>query len=395
MSSERPAQLFVAGYYADGDGYPNGRVTQSLLADRLGLRVRDLGTPMGDRPLWKMAGDGTVHKLASLLRILGHNVASALRVLWHARRRHDVVYVRYPAIPFMLLMSVLPRRLRPPCYVDAFISIWDSMFVDRRRGGASRAARVVHALERRALAAAEKVLVDTVANAAYMAKQFGLAPGRVVALPLGVDESAWTRPASGERGDAGFTITFVGTFIPLHGIAVITDALARFDAGDGIRFRFVGDGQEAPLLADLIARRPDLAIDWQREWQTSRQLAAIVAQSDICLGVFGGGGKAARVLPYKLYLYLCLGAATISQAALSTPSGEAPPALLLDAPNGAALAAAILRLKQDGALRARLGTDGRAYFEQHLGNAALADAWRRLLPPQFIDELNLARSRSG
>ena len=297
MTTDR-AKILVAGYYAEGDGYPNGRITQSLLAERLGLDLRDLGAAMGDRPLWKMAGDGAVAKLATLARIVFHNTVSALRVLWHGRRRRDVVYVRYPAIPFMLLMSLLPRRLRPRCYVDAFISIWDSMFVDRRRDTSGRAARVVRALERRALAAADKVLVDTVANAAYMIEQFGLVPERVIALPLGVDESAWVRPTDSERGDTRFTITFIGTFIPLHGIATIAAAVTRFDASENIRFRFVGDGQEAPVLAELIARRPDLAIDWQREWQTPRQLAAIVAQSDVCLGVFGGGGKAARVLPY-------------------------------------------------------------------------------------------------
>lgn len=394
MASKRKPLVLVAGYYAEGDGYPNGRVTQSLLAGSLGLGVRNLGTAMAARPLWKMAGDHAFTKMFGLARIALHNIASALRVLWY-RRRSDVVYVRYPAIPFMLLMSLIPKRFRPVCYVDAFISLWDSMFVDRRRDASGRIARLVRALEQRALAAADKVLVDTIANAMYLAETFTLEPERVIALPLGVDESAWLVPADSKRIDPRFTVTFVGTFIPLHGIDLIADAIARFDADEGILFRFIGDGQESPLLARLIACKAELAIDWQREWRSPNQIATIAAQSDICLGVFGGGGKAARVLPYKLYLYLCLGTATITQSSLSTPTGTTPPVLMLDRHDGESLAAAIRRLKNDTDLRARLGREGRAYFKRYLGNEALTEVWRRILPNHFFAAISSEQSQSS
>ncbi len=376
----KPRRVLVAGYYADGAGYPNGSVTQSLLVERLGAEVVDLGMAMpAQHALWRLARGALTSRIALAFRLFTRNVASLLRVLRKADRREDVVYVRYPCVPFMLLASFLPRAWRPRCIVDAFISIADSMFTDRARDGASPLARLVRAVEGRALRAADTVLVDTAANAVFMAESLGIDRARIVSLPLGVEEHEWRRGGEPHRASDGvFVVCFVGTFVPLHGFDVIVAAMDAFDAGDGIRFVFVGDGQDSDTLARFMQRRGDLDIVWHRDWLGPRELAAQVAAADVCLGVFGGSGKASRVLPYKLYLYFCLGKPVISQASLSTPDGAAAPVSGV-APTGAAVAAAIRSLRSDPVARAELGSLARRYFDAVLGNEALARGWRALL----------------
>lgn len=292
-------------------------------------------------------------------------------------RERDVVYVRYPAIPFMLLMAIVPSRFRPRCYVDGFISLWEAMFIDRMAVSGGVFSRLAHAFERLALKAAHRVLVDTRANAEFMCREFAIEPSRVIPLPLGVDEDNWRQtPKNDER--QSFVVVFVGTFVPLHGFDLITSAIDRLSIDDRMSFVFVGDGQDAALLERLIERRPDLDIEWRRGWHAARDLASIVASADVCLGIFGGEGKAARVLPYKLYLYLLNGRPVVTQSLLSTPSTAMPPVLGTRS-DAVEIVAALRRLRDDAALRERLSEEGRAYYDSYLCNAALAHAWQELL----------------
>ena len=374
--ASRPTKVIVAGYYATGDGYPNGVVTQRILSRE--ACVVDAGRAMeADHHLWRAMKGGLKTRLLTAWHLFRYNFASFCRVLSICNRDRDLVYVRYPALPFMLLIAALPARFRPRCHVDGFISLWETMFLDRTAGG-STFGRIVHSLEGRSLRAAHRIVVDTRANAEFMRTQFALDSARIVALPLGVDEERWRCRSDPVPRTVPFVVVFVGTFVPLHGLGVIASAVDLFDANDEVRFVFVGDGQEAGFLERLVVRRPDLDIVWRRGWHAPEELARTVADADACLGVFGGEGKAARVLPYKLYLYLLLGRPVITQSSLSTPA-DVPPPVLGIRPSAAAVAAAIRCLRDDPALRARLSSEGRAYYARYLSNAVLASGWRELL----------------
>ena len=94
--------------------------------------------------------------------------------------------------------------------------------------------------------------------------------------------------------------------------------------------------------------------------------------------MFGGGAKAARVLPFKLYMYLASGKAIITQALLSTPEGvPRPPAVLVD-PAGD-IAQAIRGLIAEPGQAVVLGTRGRQYFEEFLGDDRILQKWQALL----------------
>src|SRR3546814_20833323 len=106
--------------------------------------------------------------------------------------------------------------------------------------------------------------------------------------------------------------------------------------------------------------------DWSSGVCSSDLLADQLAQADICLGIFGGGGKASRVLPFKMYLAMAAGKAIITQEAYGTPGTPAIPALVVP-PTADALKAAILDLASNRDERARLEQVAVTYYREYLG----------------------------
>ena len=377
-------KLYVGGLGLRGDGYPNASRTITLLRERAGLEVVGCG---GWLPkslhLWKLAQLPRWQALRWLLVLVFGNLRSLLRVLMRVRTAPGVVYVPYPGVFFLFWASLLPDRWRPLCVVDSYISIWDSAFRDRSAAkSTSVVARLIKWFEARALGAAAMVLVDTDANRQVFMAEFGLAADKVRALPLAIDEDRFTAiaAASVKRRGTPIRVLFVGTLIPLHGIEVILNALVRLVDDARCEFRLLGDGQQAGLVEDFMSAHPSTRITWVRKWCALDEIANEIAAADICLGVFGGESKAARVLPFKLYMYLAAGRAIVSQSLLSTPQGVPfPPIEALIQRQGTELASAIGRIADDPARRERMAQEAAAYYQRWLSNECVVDAWREVL----------------
>ncbi|MEO6102827.1 MAG: hypothetical protein ABIP44_04205 [Pseudoxanthomonas sp.] len=375
-------RLLVAGVALRGGGYPNAERTLAILADSGEWELRDHAHWLPPHVhLWRLARGSLPQRIALAFRLgvsgLLQALAAACRV-----RADEWVYLPYPAPLTLWWLSFCPARWRPRCIADAYISIWDSMFRDRRQGVKSQLSRMVHAFEQRSLRAAQRVLVDTQANRQQMIEDFGLQPERVVALPLAIDEQQFLAiPAKPCVGGARLRVIFVGTLVPLHGIEVVLDAVSELAGDDRFDFRLVGDGQLGAKVEAFIERKRPANFAWLRNWRSLEEVANEIADADICLGVFAGGGKAARVLPFKLYMYLASGRAVITQVALSMPGGvPAPPVCGIDPLVPGALAQALRKCAVNQDARDVRARDSRCYYLQWLANGCVADAWRSLLP---------------
>lgn len=373
----------VAGARASGSGYPNATHTLRVLREHAGFRVIDLGMELPPHlHLWRLRHGGTRRAVGRLLSMVALNGASLVRLLLDLRGQQGLVYVAYPAAFFLWMVSWLPRRWRPRCIADAYISIWDATYRDRRIGDAhGMVSRTVRRFERRALRAAALVLVDTEANRAYLEEELGVPRSRIRSLPLAIDERHFLSIAGRPPAAAGpVRILFVGTLIPLHGVAAVLDAVRALAPDPQFDFRLIGDGQLGGEVEALMAELPAGRVAWIREWCSIERIAEEIGAADICIGVFGGDGKAARVLPFKLYMYLAAGRAIISQRAMSVPAGAPPPPLLaIDPAQRGALASAIRALAVDPARRLALGAKGRAYYTRWLANSRVGEAWMEIV----------------
>lgn len=369
-------RVLVGGVHLGGDGYPNARNTIRLMQQRLGIQVIECGRWLpANSNLWAVAQAAPLRKLATLASLVVGNLQSLVRILF-ATRRGDWVYVPHPGLFFLWLASWLPRRARPRCVLDGYISVWDSLHADRDRRP-SRMQQMLRRFEARAWRAAQHVIVDTTRNREHFVRTFALDPARVHAWPLAIDEPP--SPAYRRSGNDSIRVLYLGTLVPLHGVEHLAALAQSIDDMPGVELDIVGTGQQAQILEQALAGCGP-RVRWTRDWQGPRQVERWIAGADICLGVFGGAGKASRVLPFKLYHYFAQGRAVISQRELSLPEGvPAPPIHAIDPTCHGALAGAVRLLAEDRLRRETLAAHAAEYYGKHLSHDLIVAHWSRLM----------------
>lgn len=369
--------LTVLGVYIKSDAYPNVKYkVDGLLQDAVATREINFAPGVGQR-----FGGNALRGVLSALRFGAAHLRALMALLRLPAPRH--LYVPYPAVFLVYLISFLPRRWRPArLHADAFISLYDTVVHDRQLLRAGHPlARLLLAVERRAYRHADVVLVDTPANAAYLGTLFGLDRQRFVAMPLCIDESTY-RQQPYQPCAPHCTVLFIGTFVPLQGVDVIARAIVLLRAQPHIRFRIIGDGQSAGEVQSILAQAGCTNVDWERGWQSAQALAEEIGKADICLGIFGSSAKAARVWPLKNYAYMAVGRALISAdtPAARTLAGAADaPWAVVEAARPDRLAQMIVELAADPARRMHYAQAACSFYSANLSNAIALAQLRRSL----------------
>jgi glycosyltransferase involved in cell wall biosynthesis len=257
-----------------------------------------------------------------------------------------------------------------PIVFSPLISLEDTVAGDRGLvATSSLRARVLRTIDRRAFRAADLVVADTSAHAEFFARSMGLAPDRLAVCFVGADDGVFS-PGPGSRDP--FTVLFVGKLIPLHGVDTILAAAAL---APQVAFRVVGSGQ----LDGLMAKAPPNVT--HEKWIEYTELPAVYRAAGCALGVFGTSAKAARVIPNKAFQALATATPLVTS---DTPAArellvDGESALLVPPGDPDRLAGAIRRLASDAWLRERLGSGGRATYEEHATELVLGRRWRSLL----------------
>lgn len=368
------------GSYTTAEGYPVNRVLRRGLQEA-GATVLECRAEVWGRFVHELMSRATPWKLVqTLVRMLVGMSRLALR---YARMpMHDWVLIGYPGYLDVLLARWLIGRQRPIVLVS-FISLFDTAIRDRGTASeTSLRARLLKRLDAAAFRAADVVLVDTEAHGDYYAELFGVDRGRFLRSFVGEEDERFPRACLRDRAASDpYRVLFFGTYVPLHGVATILDA-ADLLRDEGVEFTLVGNGQEYEPLRE----RADAAgtpVRFVTEWQSSAQLHAQIASSDVCLGVFGTTPKAARVIPYKVFDALAVGRPVITRdsPAVRELLRDGESALLCPAGDGPALAACIRRLRDDAPLARRLAERGhQLYLDQGAPRAIGAALLERMRP---------------
>lgn len=230
-----------------------------------------------------------------------------LRLARRARRMPtpDVVVVGYLGHFDVHLARLLWPRT--PIALDFLISGADTA---RDRGTRSRLLLwLLDAVDRAAVARADVPFVDTEENLELLPEG---TRSRAVVVPVAAPrasfQAAGRLPATGETPAAQrfadeerLRVVFFGSFTPLQGAVTIARAIASL-ADAGIDFLVVGTGQDYDAAREIAAGNPN--VGWV-DWVEPESLPGRLAREHVCLGIFGTGPKAMRVVPNKV----CHGAA--------------------------------------------------------------------------------------
>nr|WP_216647952.1 glycosyltransferase [Isoptericola chiayiensis] len=322
-----------------------------------GYRVDELNRPLGF----------STAERVQMLRRPWRLPLLVLRLLtcWLALIRDDVGHRRAHGAPDALLVGylghfdvVLARLLHPrtPVILDHLVFAADTA---TDRGARGLRVRLLHGLDRLALASADVVVLDTdehrellppssrrrraSLNASRQPPISGIqrrsTARRAVVVPVGAPETWFPpprrdtdrsvryrgvesterylgdEPVSRHGGDPEpLRVVFFGLFTPLQGAVTIArafaDALPRAAAqGRPITATLAGTGQDHAAARAALADTP--GITWH-DWVEPDELPGLVAEHDVCLGILGTTAKALRVIPNKVFQGLAAGCVVVT-----------------------------------------------------------------------------------
>ncbi len=272
------------------------------------------------------------------------------------------------------LMPFLRVRGLAPIVLDAFVSVYDTLCLDRQTfSPRSPAGQVFRRLDTWALRWARCVLTDTPASADFMAQEFGVARSKFVPLPVGADESLfYPRPRPDKNG---IEVLYFSTYLPLHGAPVVVEAANLVSDRSGIRFTLIGKGPERQQVEGL-AREYGLANCRFIDWVPFEELPGHIAACHVFLGGHfnAENAKARRVVPGKVYQGLAMAKPVIVGECEASRGwfrhGES--AYMVRMGDAEALADAILELAGSARLRKRIGEGGHSLYQERFSEAAIA-----------------------
>jgi glycosyltransferase involved in cell wall biosynthesis len=336
-----PARVLGFGTY-EADRHPRVRVLLDGLAAR-GYRVAECAAPLGLSTAARVAMLRRPWRLPllglRLARSWARLAARALRL--RGDRRPDVVLVGYLGhFDVLLARTLFPRTT---VVLDHLVFAADTA---ADRGVTGTRGRLLGALDRAALRAADVVVVDTDEHAALVPAPLR---DRVVVVPVGAT-AAWFEAAEpGRAPGARLSVVFFGLMTPLQGAPVVAHALGLL--GGSVEATVVGHGQDSAAVDAALDGVPRVR---RLAWVEPAELPALVAAHDVCLGVLGTGAKALRVVPNKVFQGAAAGCAVVTGDTAPQRRALGDDAVLVPPGDGAALAAALAALAADPARVAEL-----------------------------------------
>jgi glycosyltransferase involved in cell wall biosynthesis len=215
----------------------------------------------------------------------------------------------------------------------------------------------------RAFGAATVLLAVSSEVAAYLEERFPAARGRVRVLPNGVNPDRF--PAGTEAASPAprgvFTVGFLGTLKPWHGLGVLAEAFAALHRqAPASRLLVVGDGPErASLAADLCSHGVAAAADFTGAVEPS-QVPGLLASMDVGVAPYEEGHF--YFSPLKVYEYMAAGLPVVASriGQLSGLIRDGVTGVLCPPGDPAALAGALDRLRLDPARCLPMGKTARA-----------------------------------
>lgn len=222
----------------------------------------------------------------------------------------------------------------------------------------------------RAFTAASALIAVSEEVAAYL-NRFPDAVGKVNVIPNGVNAARFPAGMATRLPAAAgtFTVGFVGTLKPWHGVSMLLDALARLRRQDLIYHGLiVGDGPQRAVLEDQVAYDPLLrgAVKFTGA-VAPEEVPGLLASMDVAVAPYPDLPEF-YFSPLKVYEYMAAGRASVASriGQLESLIQDGLNGLLCPPGDAIALADAIRRLQSDPVLRARMGVAARAgVLEKH------------------------------
>jgi len=299
--------------------------------------------------------------------------------------RCDLLYERYSL--FSTATAEVKKAIGVPCILEVNAPLIQEQQHHRVLADEDGAI----AATRSCVAAADVVACVSESVADWIAElSGGHAAERTLVSPNGVNTTRITPARSSDTGpaSAAFTIGFVGTLKPWHGVDVLlraaTLAAARYRGAQRWRLVIAGSGPQEEALRhqarELFSTEGGLTVEFTGA-VAPEEIPQLLRTFDVAVAPYPQAAAADQYFsPLKVYEYLAAGIPVIASAIGQIPSiiSHTETGLLVRPGSDEDLAAVLLALQADPGLRSRLGTAARtAAVDRHDWGTVLA----RVLAP--------------
>jgi glycosyltransferase involved in cell wall biosynthesis len=351
------------GTYTLDEGYPvNRMILRALHAN--GVEVVEC-----HERLWQHARERwSASKWYFSISFWLHAFKTYLKLIikYYRIGQFDLITVGYLGHHDIFLARLLNLWKRRPVVLVAFNSLYETVVLDRKLYSERHpVGRFLYWLDRTACRLADLVLLDTQAHIDYFVQEFRLDSSRFFRAFVGSDLALFeTDPHQKTKIGRSFEVLFVGTYIPLHGIETILCAAKILENEPTVQFTLIGQGQLYPYLRQMANELRLNRLRFITDWISLDDLAQYISEADICLGIFGKGEKAARVIPCKVFDSLVMSKPLITADTLAAREllVNKENALLCPPGDERALAGEILELMKDNELRDKIGKSGHTTY---------------------------------
>ena len=270
---------------------------------------------------------------------------------WQIRNDYQVMIVGFPGHTIMPLAWFLAKIHRKKIIFDAFISLYDSIILDRAKFSRfSLPALKYWLIDWLSCQLADKVLLDANEHIEYFIKTFKISPKKFERILVSCDDSVIYPVEKTDHHDY-FLVHFHGTYIPIQGVKYIIEA-AGILRDENIKFNIIGRlGDYQPMIekSSELGLKNINFLDFMPYTDLVRQLA----EADVCLGMFGETAKAFRCGAFKITEAIAMAKPLITG---NTPAmreflTDRESCLFCKMANSEDLAVKILELKNDNQLR--------------------------------------------
>jgi glycosyltransferase involved in cell wall biosynthesis len=266
---------------------------------------------------------------------------------------------------------------------DEFVSPYDS-YVNERKSlkKGSILANLIYQIEKSILKDADFIITDTPSQVNYFAGLFKIPVNKISCVNMSTDENLFTPTGTKKQYEfpEPFVVFTYATFLPLHGMDIISEAANLIK---DLPIHFYIAGGKGKTLQSFLDKKRMLGLDKfdHTQWIEYRELPAYIRGADICLGgPFGNTGQGQRVVTGKTLQFLaCARPTVIGRGYEDNRFEDRKNCLLVPQGDARQLASALRWAFENQSELPKIAANGRAMYDEKFSSAAVITSLDTLL----------------
>ena len=296
--------------------------------------------------------------------------------------RQDFYFISYMGHFLVVLLRPFTSK---PIVFDFYLSIYDVMCNDRKLYSPdSLLGRLTYWIEKRSLQKADYIIVDTDKLISTLSDEYGVDRDKFVRVPLTINEDN-VKKISVDRYKEPFTLLYVGSYIPLHGVEVVIEAAKILqDMGEDIYLLMIGKGPDHQRCVELVEKYRLTNVEF-KGFMSLEELNYYYNATDINLGLFSLGERANSVVLNKTNDSFRVGKPhlTLETDAMREAFEDNQDIFFVKDNSPQTLADRIVEIRKNPKLLKEVGDNALISYEKKLSNAKA----KEILNSQIFDKI--------